>query len=85
MWILFNIEDDGFMRKAKVLDYLEQMSYPVLELPRELLDEVFELFDEDQDGYLEKVEMEYYLTSIMIMQANLSFKSSESYLSKLSD
>ena len=47
MWILFNIEEDGFMRKAKVLDYLEQMSYPVLELPRELLDEVFELFDED--------------------------------------
>lgn len=55
MWILFYISDDSKVRKAKVLDYINQMSYPQLEIPADQLSDIFDLFDLQYIGYHDKI------------------------------
>ena len=85
MWILFNIIPGGKIRKAKVIDYLAIMCYPTLEVPPNQINDIFDLFDFSKNGYLDRKGLECFLEVLMIMQPNLSFKTSEIFLEKLSE
>ena len=46
------------------------------------IDKIYSLIDEDDDGSIDKKEMEVFFKAMMSMQENLKFKSSNAYVRK---
>ena len=55
------------------------MAEPELQLSQEEVDYIFNAIDLDADGQIDKMEMECFLKILMIIQQNLTFKSSNQY------
>ena len=53
MWILFEIDDNKWVEKDEVIEYLRQMAYPKMEIPQEQVTDIFAMFDPDQQGHLD--------------------------------
>ena len=77
IWILYDVDGNGLIDKAEISEYLRHMAQPKLELTDEEINQVFEVIDVDCDDQIDKEEMECFFKVLMIMQNNLSFKSSE--------
>ena len=79
IWILYDIDSSGKIEKSECSLYLKQMAEPRMELKDEQIDEIFDLIDFDGNGDIDKFEMECFLKVIMMLQDNLSFKSSQTF------
>ena len=77
IWILYDVDGNGLIDKSEISEYLRHMAQPKLELTDEEIDQVFGVIDIDSDNQIDKDEMECFFKVLMIMQNNLTFKSSE--------
>lgn len=79
MWILYDLDGSGTIEHDECASYLREMSSPTLELSDKEIMDIFCLIDMDGDGQIDKLEMICFLKVLMLMQNNLSFKSSSSF------
>ena len=82
MWILYDIDNSGSIELQECTHYLNEMAYPALELTNDQVKFIFNVIDFNGDGSIDKQEMICFLKVLMLMQSNLSFKSSSTFFSK---
>ena len=82
IWIIYDIDGSGKIDQAEIADYLSQMVEPEMHLERGHVTAVFKLIDDDDDGQVDKKEMECFLKVLCLMQQNLSFKPSKTFIRK---
>ena len=58
------------------------MVEPQLELQKGHIVAVFKLIDDDGDGSVDKQEMECFLKVLLLMQQNITFKPSKTFIRK---
>ena len=62
------------MDKQEAKDYIQFMAQEVLTLTDEQIDEMYALIDTDNDGEIDKSEMQIFLRVLMTLQENITFK-----------
>lgn len=64
-WIIFDLDNSGFLDKEEVKDYIKYMAGPLLKLTDDQIDNVYNLIDTDNDGQIDKSEMCIFLKAMM--------------------
>ena len=66
----------------EIAEYLQQMLDNNLLLNKSHISAIFGLIDDDGDGHVDKEEMECFLRVLMVMNSNLKFKPSKTFIRK---
>ena len=61
------------------------MVEPDLQISPENLNSIFELIDIDNDGLVDREEMACFIRVLMVMQTQIKFKSSHTFIRKIND
>ena len=67
IWIIWDVLPTRSISKDEIQEYLNQMSYPKLEINPEQVLEVIKLVDQNEDGFIDKEEMAYFLKVLMVL------------------
>ena len=61
------------------------MVEPDLQISPENLNSIFKLIDIDNDGLVDREEMACFIRVLMVMQTQIKFKSSHTFIRKIND
>ena len=85
IWIIFDIDNSGTLEFNEIIDYLQQMAFPQLDLSLSDIKHIFEKIDKDDSGAVDKDEMTVFLTKLMELQRNLEFIKGKKYIRGLTN
>ena len=79
IWIMFELDKDSKLQIDDIKDYVHAMTVQRIELTGEQIMELCKAIDTDHDGMIDKQEMQLFLRAMMILQKDLSFKTSDAW------
>ena len=74
IWILYDIDDTGTIELDEVVEYLKEMAQPYLQLDEKQMLHIFDEIDLNENGKIEKAEMEEFLWNVLDGHMNLCLK-----------
>lgn len=74
------MDNSGTLDRTEIKDYIKYMAGDGLALTDREIDKIYQLIDTDNDGCIDKREMEIFLGAMMLLQEDLTFKSGNKYI-----
>ena len=76
MWILYDVDDSGTLEVEEIASYIADMAKTEMRMSKQEVQQIFQVIDIDGDGKIDKEEMTYFLSILLHLETNLTFKSS---------
>ena len=85
MWILYDVDDSGTLEIEEIATYIADMAKTEMSVTKEEVQRIFKVIDIDGDGKIDKEEMTYFLSILLHLETNLTFKSSNERIKRQLD